>query len=187
MRDPNRLERYTDMRKLLIVVDMQNDFITGALANKECQNIVSKVADYIRTFTGYIIATQDTHTKHYMDTQEGRRLPVVHCIEGTPGWQIVPEIQAALDETDIHLQTFTKNTFGSTHLGDYIARNVDHYEEIFMCGVCTDICVISNALLLKAYVPEIKITVLKDLCAGVTPESHENALKAMKACQINIE
>jgi nicotinamidase-related amidase len=175
------------MRKLLIIIDMQNDFITGTLANKEGQKIVSKIADYIRTFTGYIMTTQDTHTEDYMDTQEGKNLPVPHCIEGTSGWQIVPEIQAALDEVAMYPQTFVKNTFGSTHLGDYIARNADHYEEILMCGVCTDICVISNALLLKAYVPEIKITVLKDLCAGVTPESHENALKAMKACQITIE
>lgn len=175
------------MKKALIVVDMQNDFITGTLANTEGQKIVPAVAELVKNFDGDIIVTRDTHKDNYLDTQEGRRLPVVHCIEGTPGWQIVPEIQAVLDEIDVYSQMFTKNTFGSTHLGDYIARNADHYEEIFMCGVCTDICVISNALLLKAYVPEIKITVLKNLCAGVTPESHENALKAMKACQINIE
>lgn len=175
------------MKKLLVVVDMQNDFITGTLANTEGQKIVSAMADYIRNFDGDIIATQDTHQDNYLETQEGKNLPVVHCIQGTDGWKIVPEIGKALEETKAPVRLFAKPTFGKCLcLGKHIAHNVNEYEEILICGVCTDICVISNALLIKAFAPEVKITVLKDLCAGVTPVDHETALKAMQSCQINI-
>ena len=175
-------------RKLLVVVDMQNDFITGTLANKEGQAIVGKMAEYIRNFKGDVIATQDTHGGNYLDTQEGKNLPVVHCIAGTEGWQIVPEIDKALKEVPMNggaSSRISKYTFGSTQLGQTIVER--GYEEVELCGVCTDICVISNAMLIKAFDREIKITVLKDLCAGVTPESHETALKAMAACQIAVK
>lgn len=175
------------MEKLLIVVDMQNDFITGALANTEGQKIVSKLADYIKNFKGQVAITHDTHYEGYLNTQEGKNLPVEHCIIDTEGWELVPEIQAAIDACPCHdIVDFKKITFGSTYLGDFVARNSNSFEEIILCGVCTDICVISNALLIKAFAPEIKVTVLSDLCAGVTPEAHETALKAMQSCQINV-
>lgn len=170
------------MNKLLIVIDMQNDFVTGALANVEAQKIVPAMAEYIRNFDGDIYATRDTHYADYMDTQEGKNLPVPHCIEGTEGHEIVPEILEAFEDREY---IFDKPTFGSVALANDIGY-LSNYDEIEICGVCTDICVISNALLIKAVAPEIKIKVLKDLCAGVTPESHENALKAMAACQIEV-
>ena len=174
------------MNKALIVVDMQNDFITGALANTEGQKIVGKIADLVRTFDGDIIATRDTHTEEYMNTQEGRRLPVPHCIKGTEGWKIVPEIQKALDEraADGIVSYIDKYTFGSTELGSLIAQK--NYTDVTLVGVCTDICVISNALVIKANALETNVTVLKDLCAGVTPESHNTALNAMAGCQVDV-
>ena len=174
------------MKKLLVVVDMQNDFITGALENKEGQMIVDKLADYIRDFDGDIIATRDTHTEEYMATQEGKKLPVPHCIRGTEGWNIVPAVQAALDKKaeTASVRYIDKPTFGSCKLGETVASEA--YTDVELCGVCTDICVISNALLIKAYAVETNVSVLKQLCAGVTPESHNNALNAMAACQVDI-
>lgn len=175
------------MKKALIVVDMQNDFITGALANKEGQKIVAKIADFIRNFEGDVVATRDTHEANYMETQEGRKLPVPHCIRGTKGWEIVSEIQAALDEKDSgdYIVTYmNKPTFGCIGLGEHVDRNL--YDEVVLVGVCTDICVISNAMVIKASDLEAEVTVLEDLCAGVTPDSHKTALEAMKACQINV-
>lgn len=182
------------MRKALIIIDMQNDFITGALVNKEGQKIVPKIADFAEKFDGDIIATMDTHGNDYLDTQEGRKLPVPHCIENTEGWKIVPSIQKVLDkkhELSYALNTkpyivdkIKKDTFGSHLLAVDVSRR--RYDEVLLCGVCTDICVINNAMMIKALAPETKITVLKDLCAGVTPESHETALKAMAACQIEV-
>jgi len=172
------------MRNVLVVIDMQNDFITGALANTEGQKIVSKIADLVRNFDGDIIATRDTHTENYLNTQEGRKLPVTHCIKGTDGWNIVPEIQAALDERNDRVTYKDKATFGSIGLADIIGRKM--YDKVTLCGVCTDICVISNALVIKTVNIETPVEVLKDLCAGVTPESHETALKAMQACQVDI-
>lgn len=174
------------MKKLLVVVDMQNDFITGALENKEGQMIVDKLADYIRDFDGDIIATRDTHTEEYMATQEGKKLPVPHCIRGTEGWNIVPAVQAALDKKaeTASVRYIDKPTFGSCKLGETVAAEA--YTDVELCGVCTDICVISNALLIKAYAVETNVSVLKQLCAGVTPESHNNALNAIAACQVDI-
>ena len=172
------------IKRLLVVVDMQNDFITGALANPDGQKIVGKVADYIRNFDGHIVLTQDTHFENYSETQEGKRLPVPHCICYTNGWNLVPEIQKAI-ELRSNVYSGTKDTFGSVQLGKFISGM--GYDEIYFVGVCTDICVISNAILCKAFAPEARIIVLKDLCAGVTPESHEAALKAMQACQIDVE
>lgn len=172
------------MDKALVVIDMQNDFITGALANQEGQKIVGKIADYIRNFDGDIIATRDTHDGNYLNTQEGQNLPIPHCIHKTKGWEIVPEVQKALDEKQ-GVTYIDKPTFGSIALGDRIARKL--YKSIELIGVCTDICVISNALLIKACAIETPVTVIEDLCAGVTTESHKTAIQAMKNCQIQIK
>ena len=167
------------MNKLLIVVDMQNDFIDGVLGTIEAQNIVADVDKYVREFDGDVFFTQDTHFKDYMDTQEGRNLPVPHCIRGTDGWKITDKIYMPMGS-----KVFEKTTFGSVELGEYVQRN--DYNEIYICGVCTDICVISNALLIKAFCPETPIKVIENLCAGVTVETHNNAINAMKMCQIEV-
>lgn len=168
---------------VLIVVDMQNDFIDGALGTPEAESIVSRVVDKIENFDGRVIATRDTHEKNYLQTQEGRNLPVEHCIAGTKGWQLHPEIAALISRKPVD-----KPTFGSSELGKCLARC--HAEtpiaSITLVGLCTDICVISNALLLKAFLPEVPIFVDAACCAGVTPESHETALAAMQACQITV-
>lgn len=170
--------------KVLAVIDMQNDFINGALGTKEAQAIVPRVAERIRSFEGTVAATRDTHGEDYLSTEEGRHLPVVHCVKGTYGWQIEDTVQKALDEKNALI--IDKPTFGSTDLGEYVKElcRKEEVEEIILIGVCTDICVISNALLLKAYVPEVPIRVEPVCCAGVTPKSHEQALKAMEVCQI---
>lgn len=170
--------------ELLIVVDMQNDFIGGALGTPEAKKIVPRVAEKIRTFQGCILATRDTHTENYLKTQEGRNLPVSHCIRGTEGWQIAAEIAPLLHETPID-----KPTFGSAALGERLLalEKAEKIEKITLVGLCTDICVISNALLCKAFLPEVSIVVDASCCAGVTPESHCRALEAMKMCQVQIE
>ena len=171
--------------KLLVIVDMQNDFITGALANIEGQKIVPGIVELIKNFDGDIIVTRDTHHENYLDTQEGKRLPVVHCIENTEGWKIVPEIQEALDAKPESTVTYIdKPTFGSIALGERVARKL--YDKVELCGVCTDICVISNAMVIKACAIETNVAVHKDLCAGVTPDTHKTALDAMAGCQIDI-
>ena len=171
------------MKNILIVVDMQNDFIDGALGTKEAVAIVPKVEEKIRNFDGEVFFTRDTHENWYLETQEGKNLPVVHCIRDTEGWQIRKELDA-LRKTD----PVDKDTFGSTDLaGELVAINEDEeIGSITLVGLCTDICVISNALLIKASLPEVPIYVDASCCAGVTPESHENALKAMEMCQIKI-
>jgi len=173
--------------KLLIVVDMQNDFITGSLANPEAQKIVPAVAEYIKNFDGMVIATQDTHHENYLDTQEGEKLPVEHCMFNTHGWMLEPSIYKVCHSKS-PFQCLCKESFGSVDLAQWISclLKYNNLTEIEFCGVCTDICVISNALLAKAAAPEIPVFVHRNLCAGVTPESHENALKAMAACQIDI-
>ena len=171
------------MKQILIIVDMQNDFIDGALGTKEAVAIVPKVEDKIRNFDGEVFFTRDTHETWYLETQEGKNLPVPHCIRGTEGWQIRKELDA-LRKTE----PIDKETFGSTDLAaDLLALHEDEeIGSITLVGLCTDICVISNALLAKAALPEVPITVDASCCAGVTPESHENALKAMEMCQIDI-
>lgn len=173
------------MEKLLVVVDMQNDFIDGCLGTKEAQAIVKPMAEYIKNFNGNIFYTLDTHKDNYMETQEGKNLPVPHCIKGTVGWLLAEDLTNVLLNRG---QAFEKNTFGSVDLGKTIRREYEYTDlkEIYFCGLCTDICVISNALLVKAFMPEIKINVIENLCAGVTPETHKNAIEAMKMCQINI-
>ncbi len=172
------------MQNILIVVDMQNDFITGALGTKEAQAVVPKVAEKIRGFSGRVIFTRDTHFENYLSTQEGRMLPVPHCIKGTDGWQLCPEMQALCTEPPID-----KPTFGSYTLGELLSvANVrEPVGSVTLVGLCTDICVISNALLIKAFLPEVEVHVDAACCAGVTPESHRTALAAMKPCQIIID
>lgn len=172
--------------KVLVVVDMQNDFVDGALGTKEACAIVPDVVKMIEGFDGKIVATRDTHMENYMDTQEGKHLPVIHCVKGTDGWKINSEIQKALDEKQAVV--IDKPTFGSVELGEYVRKleREEPVEEILLIGVCTDICVISNALLLKAYLPEMPVKVAASCCAGVTPEQHAQALEAMKPCQIEI-
>ena len=165
--------------KYLIVVDMQNDFISGALGSREAASIVPAVKELVEGVDGRIIFTRDTHFEDYLDTREGRRLPVRHCIKDTDGWQICDELKPYVNTV------VDKITFGGAELAD-ILRSVAEPTEITLCGLCTDICVISNAMLLKAQFPEVDIKVVAAGCAGVTPESHLNALSAMKAVQIDI-
>ncbi len=168
------------MAKILIVVDMQNDFIDGALGTKEAAAIVPYVKNVIESFDGKVFFTRDTHFENYMQTQEGANLPVPHCIKGTDGWQIRPELDA-LRTTD----AIDKLTFGSSDLVEVLKAEKD-IESITFVGLCTDICVISNAMVIKAFYPEIPLTVDAKGCAGVTPESHSRALDAMKMCQIKV-
>lgn len=170
--------------KILVIVDMQNDFIDGALGTPEAQAILPKVAEKLRSFDGEVIFTRDTHTPDYLTTQEGRNLPVEHCIRDTEGWQIAPSLTSLRDGKIID-----KPTFGSTELAAHLSSLNESrpIESITLIGLCTDICVISNALLIKAHLPETEIIVDASCCAGVTPEHHANALSAMKMCQIIIE
>lgn len=171
--------------KILVVVDMQNDFIDGALGTEEAVAILPAVKAKIESFDGRVLFTRDTHEADYMQTQEGKNLPVEHCIKGTDGWQIRPELDALRKEGAID-----KPSFGSVALGQLL-KAYDTYEEkiesITLIGLCTDICVISNAMIIKAYLPETPLFVDAECCAGVTPESHERALDAMAVCQIKIE
>ena len=169
--------------KLLVVVDMQNDFVSGALGTRKAVDIVPHVVNKVVEAVeagDTVVFTQDTHTQDYLNTQEGRNLPVTHCIKGTEGWQIIPQLQ----EYAVGRACVEKPTFGSTELAHLAVQG--GYEEIELIGLCTDICVISNAMLLKAALPEAKITVDPACCAGVTPASHQNALEAMKVCQITV-
>lgn len=172
------------MKRLLIVVDMQNDFIDGALGTKEAEAIVEKVVKKIEEWDGDIVFTLDTHFSDYLSTQEGRNLPVMHCIENTDGWQINGKVKAAAEKKNKTVGMFKKVTFGSAALAEFIKDG--KYECAEFIGLCTDICVISNVMVTKAASPEMPITVDASCCAGVTPQSHKNALEAMKMCQISI-
>ena len=173
------------MKKLLIVVDMQKDFVDGALGSKEAVAIVDNVVNKIKSFGGDVIVTYDTHFENYMETQEGKRLPVPHCIKGTDGWRLNEKVQAALDGREY--AAIEKPTFGSTELPEYIKANYGTTElDIELVGLCTDICVVSNALLLKANFLEAKVSVDASCCAGVTVDSHNAALTTMKMCQVNV-
>ncbi len=169
------------MKKLLVVIDMQNDFVTGTLGSKDAENIVDNVKAKIEEYRANnfpIIFTRDTHFENYLETQEGRNLPVVHCVKGTEGHEIINE----LDVTGAEI--FDKPSFGSLELSEKIAMG--NYDEIELCGLCTDICVVSNAIILKAKLPETKVTVDEKCCAGVTVESHNAAITTMKMCQVNV-
>ena len=173
------------MKKLLIVVDMQKDFVDGALGTHEALKIVNNAVNKINNFNGDIILTLDTHNQDYLETKEGRCLPVIHCVKGTTGWQLNEKIAAALENKSY--TTVEKLTFGSTGLPELIKEKAGESDfEITLIGLCTDICVVSNALILKANFPEKQIKVYEKACAGVTPESHEAALSTMRMCQIDV-
>ncbi len=173
--------------KVLIVIDMQNDFIDGALGTKEAEAIVPGVVDKIKNFDGPVLYTRDTHTADYLKTQEGENLPVPHCIKDSDGWQLQSDIKALAEAADAAI--IDKPSFGSTKLHEAVEALAEKepIESITIVGLCTDICVISNAMILKAFLPEVPVIIDASCCAGVTPESHENALKAMQVCQMKIE
>lgn len=164
----------------LIIVDMQNDFISGSLGSDAAKAIVPKVKEKAGSFNGKIIFTRDTHSSDYLNTREGKNLPVKHCIKGESGWKICDELKMYAENI------VDKETFGSLKLPELIRSFSKNPAEIELCGLCTDICVISNAMILKAEFPETKISIIEGCCAGVTEESHKIALNAMKACQIEI-
>ena len=172
-------------QRVLVVIDMQNDFITGSLGTKEAQAIVEKVCRKIQGFDGEVLFTLDTHGPDYLETQEGRLLPVAHCIKGTPGWELEPRVRALCKTTPIE-----KPTFGSTGLADVLqAKHIygGGLDEVVFVGLCTDICVVSNALLVKVRLPEVPLTVDASCCAGVTPEAHQHALAVLRSCLITVE
>lgn len=165
--------------KYLIVVDMQVDFTTGSLGAPHEAAIIPNVVQKVKNFDGTVIFTRDTHPENYLETQEGRNLPIVHCVEGTPGWEICPELHPYVK------QVVDKPSFGSMALPMLLAKMGD-VESIELVGLCTDICVISNAMILKAAFPEVPMFVDASCCAGVTMQSHKTALDAMKAVQITV-
>lgn len=174
------------MKHILVVVDMQKDFVDGALGTPEAVAIVPNVVRKIEEFEGTVFVTYDTHTEDYLQTMEGRNLPVRHCIKGTPGWELDAQVAAALSGKAY--QTVEKPTFGSVDLPELVENAVGPGTfTVELVGLCTDICVVSNALLLKANFPEMQIFVDADCCAGVTSESHQAALITMKMCQINVK
>lgn len=173
------------MKKFLIAVDMQKDFVDGALGTKEAVAIVPAVVEKIKAFDGIIFVTYDTHFDNYMSTNEGRHLPVPHCIKGTEGWQLDKEVAKALEGKEY--TAVEKNTFGSVELPGLIKEAADGEDfTVELIGLCTDICVVSNALLIKASFPEAEIAVDAKCCAGVTPQAHEAALATMASCQISV-
>ena len=167
------------MRKILVVIDFQNDFIDGSLGTKEAQAIVPKVIEKIQSYPeNDRFATLDTHFENYLETQEGKNLPVMHCQKGSFGWEMRAEAQLG------YAKIFEKNTFGSIELAEFIKN--EKIDQVELIGICTDICVVSNALLIKAFAPEVEISVDAACCAGVTPEQHLSALTTMKSCQIKV-
>lgn len=173
------------MKKVLVVVDIQNDFVDGALGTPEALSIIDNAAEKIKNFDGDIFVTYDTHFDDYMHTQEGEKLPVPHCIKGTDGWQLNGKIANALKGKKY--KTIEKLTFGSVDLPNLIKENIGNEKaQITLIGLCTDICVVSNALILKANLLDAEIFVDPSCCAGVSPETHNAALDTMRCCQINI-
>lgn len=193
------VERGENLKKLLIVVDMQNDFIDGSLGTPEAQAIVPKVVEKIQNWDGDIVYTQDTHDRFYLNSNEGKHLPITHCVYQTHGWKVENSVQFALDSMDeiitvryddgslaytYHkVKSLTKHKFGSVILAEDYCLD---YDTIVLCGLCTDICVIANALLVKSFQPEANVIVDASCCAGTTKENHEAALKVMRSCQIDI-
>lgn len=174
--------------RYLIVVDMQKDFITGSLGTKEAEEILQRVVEKVQNFEGRIIFTRDTHTEGYLETLEGKNLPVKHCIRGEEGWELADGLKSIAQT--LAWKVYDKPAFGCPELAVCLREENDRepgrIEEIELCGLCTDICVISNALIIKAFLPEVPVSVDAACCAGVTPQSHQNALEAMKMCQIEI-
>ena len=180
------MERNTRMRAL-VVVDVQNDFVTGALGTAEARAMLPGLVEKLRGFEGAVYFTLDTHDAGYMQTQEGRKLPVPHCVKGTPGWQLAPEVEAV--RQSLGAKAVEKPTFGSEALVEELKALYESggLESVELVGLCTDICVVSNALLLKAAMPELPISVDAACCAGVSPASHEAALTVMECCQIEVK
>ena len=172
------------MKDVLVVIDMQNDFVSGSLGTKEAQAIVQNAVKMIETFKGHIVFTQDTHPSSYLQSQEGTFLPVQHCIKNTEGWELVAPVKKLMTD-----QVYEKPTFGSLSLAEALKtlNEKTPIRSITLIGLCTDICVVSNALLLKAFFPEVPIHVDAACCAGTTPENHKAALQVMRMCQIIIE
>lgn len=173
-------------KKILIIVDVQNDFVSGALGTKEAENMLLDLINKAQNFTGEILMTKDTHFDDYMNTQEGKNLPVPHCIKGTKGWDFPDELDEVVKNKQI--KVYEKQAFGSVQLAEDLKRQyeADELESVELVGICTDICVVSNALLLKANMPELPVFVDADCCAGVTPEKHKEALSVMESCQITV-
>jgi nicotinamidase-related amidase len=171
------------MKKIIVVVDMQNDFIDGSLGTAEAQEMLPRLKEKLKQATdsgsAELIFTMDTHGENYLQTQEGKNLPVEHCLKGSHGWEITPELQEFVKQSKAVVE---KPTFGSLEL----PKLLGDAEEVELVGLCTDICVISNAMVIKAAYPEVQVSVDASCCAGVTPESHKNALAAMKMCQIKV-
>lgn len=173
------------MKKIIVVVDMQNDFITGPLGTPEAQALVPRLAEYLNNISenDYVFFTKDTHYPNYLDTFEGKKLPVPHCLAETNGWEIPGILTLSFLNSPV---TICKHTFGSLDLINYIKDVIEPDDVIEICGVCTDICVITNALLCRTYFRNNEITVYENLCAGTTPTSHQDALSVMNKCHINI-
>lgn len=174
-------------KKILIVVDMQKDFVDGSLGTAEAQAVVGNVVKKAENYDGEVIFTRDTHGENYMETQEGKLLPVIHCVEGTDGWQLIPELE---DIRKAHgWKCYNKPTFGCTALAEDLKKlnETEGIESVELVGLCTDICVVSNALLIKAFMPEIPVMADSACCAGVTPNKHEAALETMRSCQILVK
>ena len=175
------------MKHFLIVVDMQKDFVDGNLGTKEAVAIVDAVVEKVKHFDGEVIFTRDTHFDNYMDTQEGKNLPVIHCVKDTDGWALIPELEKIRVEKGC--KCYDKPTFGSTALAEDIKTAFESGEiaGAELIGICTDICVVSNALLIKAFCPELPVALDSSCCAGVTPEKHEAAIETMRSCQIQVK
>lgn len=179
------------IKKALVIVDMQNDFLDGVLGNERCLATVPEVVNLIKE-GGYnsLVYTQDTHQDNYLKTQEGRRLPVEHCIEGTDGWKVNDSVMSAIEEYKENQKgcifNFNKGSFGGLQLITICMNELQDYDEIHFCGVCTGICVISNMMIAKAAVPEIRLCLVEKACACVTEESHKTAIEALKTCQVDI-
>ena len=174
------------MKHFLVIVDMQKDFVDGALGTDEAVKIVPNVVKKIESFDGEIFVTLDTHFENYLETAEGKKLPVRHCIKDTDGWKLDNSVKKALKGKNY--TKVEKNTFGSVDLPELIRKSAEGEDfSVELVGLCTDICVVSNALLIKANFPEMPISVDSACCAGVTPELHKNALSTMQSCQIDIK
>lgn len=170
----------------LVIIDMQNDFVDGSLGTPEACAIAPAVIEKARIFDGTVVFTLDTHGSNYASTQEGQHLPVTHCIKGTAGWHLIPELEEVRQARNARV--FEKPTFGSTELAQWLVeRNQeDPITSLEFIGVCTDICVVGNALMVKAFLPEVPVRVDASCCAGVTPQAHDAALATMSSCQVEI-
>ena len=174
-------------KKILVVVDMQNDFVDGSLGTKEAVAIVDAVVKKVNEFDGEVIFTRDTHFDDYMDSQEGKNLPVVHCVKDTNGWNVISVLDVIRKAKECNC--YDKPTFGCTVLAEDLKKSYEagEIESVELIGLCTDICVVSNALLIKAFIPELPVSVDSACCAGMTPEKHEAALETMRSCQITVK